>query len=253
MIRAHTSMLVVLALGLLLAVALPAAASGEGSTGTLQVKDTLDMAPWQTVDCPPGTTGANPQCYAITGNGVVRGLGQTTESYAYSIDDSQASETNARFTATITVPDQGTVNVSAVTPQPFCTCGDADLAYTITGGTGVYAGASGSGTTTFTVISRRAYWVGTLSVPGYTFDTTPPVFSGAKAKTVRAPRHAKRMRVKYTVTATDAVSGSVPAICKPRSGSRFKIGRTTVTCTATDAVANTATTGFPITVKRRQH
>jgi hypothetical protein len=251
-IRARTSRLVVLALGLVLAIALPAAASGEGSAGTLQVNDTLDMAPWQTVNCPAGTTGANPQCFAITGNGVVPGLGQTTESYSYSIDDSKASQTKSRFKATISVAGKGTFKVSAATPQPFCTCGDANLAYTITGGTGVFAGASGSGTTTFTVISRHAYWVGTLSVPGYTFDTTPPVFSGAKAKTVKAPKRAKRVRVRYTVTATDAVSGSVPATCKPKSGSKFKIGRTTVTCTATDAVANTATVHFPITVKKRR-
>jgi hypothetical protein len=249
-ILAHTSRLVVLALGLVLAVALPVAASGGGSPGTLQVRETFGMAPWQTVNCPAGTEGANPQCYAITGDGVVPGLGQTTESYSYSIDDTKASQTKTRFTATITVPNQGTISVSGVTPQPICTCGDANMAYTVTGGTGVYAGASGSGTTTFT-ITRDAYWVGVVSVPGYTFDTTPPVFSGAKAKTVKAPKHAKRVVVKYAVTATDAVSGSVPAACKPKSSSKFKIGRTTVTCTATDAVDNTATVYFQITVKQR--
>jgi hypothetical protein len=249
-IRARKSRLV-LALGLVLAAAVPAAASGGGSPGSLQIQQDINVAPWQHVDCPAGTTGANPYCYTIAGSGVVPGLGQTTESYAYVIDNYMASSTMTHLTATITVPDQGTVTVSGPSNSPVCNCGDSTIAWTVTDGTGVYANASGSGTTSLTALGKATHWVGTVSVPGYTFDTTPPVISGAKAMTVRAPKHAKRVAVKYTVTASDPGAGSVPVTCKPHSGSRFKIGRTTVTCTATDAVANTATAHFPVTVKRR--
>jgi hypothetical protein len=42
----------------------------------------------------------------------------------------------------------------------------------------------------------------------------------------------------------------VPVVCTPASGSRFKIGRTTVHCAATDSSDNPTTANFVITVKR---
>jgi hypothetical protein len=45
---------------------------------------------------------------------------------------------------------------------------------------------------------------------------------------VRAPKRAKRVRVRYSVTAQDAVDGSLPAVCTPRSGTFFRVGRTKV-------------------------
>jgi hypothetical protein len=82
------------------------------------------------------------------------------------------------------------------------------------------------------------------------FDRTPPILSGGSSKTVVAPRNAKAVRVTYKVRARDAGHGSVAVICKPRSGSSFKLGRTRVTCSATDASGNKATARFTITVKR---
>ena len=43
----------------------------------------------------------------------------------------------------------------------------------------------------------------------------------------------------------------MPAVCRPKSGSRFKIGKTTVRCEATDSSANVAKASFTVTVKRR--
>lgn len=98
--------------------------------------------------------------------------------------------------------------------------------------------------------TTRDEWTGSLSVPGFEFDVTPPVLSGARSRTVRAPKNAKRFRVAYAVTARDAVDGVVPVACKPRSGSRFKLGRTLVRCLATDSSANSASKSFAITVKK---
>jgi hypothetical protein len=95
-------------------------------------------------------------------------------------------------------------------------------------------------------------WAGSLVVPGVEFDLTPPALKGAVPRTIRAPKGVKRVRVRYAVTARDDVDGRVPVVCKPRSGSRFAIGRTTVTCSATDSSANTATRKFTVTVKRRR-
>lgn len=248
MIRGRTSSILVLAIGLIFAAIVPAAAIGDGSAGTLHINQDLATKPWQRADCPSGTPGASPICYTITGSSVVPGLGETTEGYSYIIEDSTANSTPAQLGATITAPE-GTFSLSATDPTA-CGCGDSTLAYTITGGTGAYAGASGSGTISFVTLHPNVYWSGTLNAPDSTFDTSPPVID-AKSKTVRAPKHAERVRVKYTVTAEDAGSGTVPVTCKPRSGSRFKIGRTTVRCSAIDAVGNTATAHFRITVKRR--
>src|SRR5262249_26932247 len=49
-------------------------------------------------------------------------------------------------------------------------------------------------------------------------------------------------------TATDAVDGTVAVSCAPVSGSTFPLGVTTVTCSATDAAHNSASTTFTVTV-----
>jgi len=48
------------------------------------------------------------------------------------------------------------------------------------------------------------------------------------------------------------VDGAVAVSCRPASGSRFKIGRTNVTCSAADKTGNTATARFTVTVKRKR-
>ena len=90
-------------------------------------------------------------------------------------------------------------------------------------------------------------------MPGLDFDTTRPTFTGATNKTARAAKGAKTSRVRFTVTAHDDKDVAVPvARCTPRSGSRFRIGRTKVTCEATDSSGNAARTTFVVTVKRRR-
>ncbi|MFF2007862.1 HYR domain-containing protein [Streptomyces sp. NPDC058195] len=48
-------------------------------------------------------------------------------------------------------------------------------------------------------------------------------------------------RVTYTATAEDTTDGTLPVTCTPASGSLFPVGRTAVTCTATDSAGNTGT------------
>ena len=89
------------------------------------------------------------------------------------------------------------------------------------------------------------------SIGGLEFDTTAPVLHGARNKLVAAPRGAKRALVRYALTAKDDVDGAVPVSCRPKSGSRFRIGRTRVSCSATDSSANTGTASFAVLVKPR--
>lgn len=124
-------------------------------------------------------------------------------------------------------------------------------------GSGTYARTTGSVTFNTSVFLRdsrssRDTWTGTLAVAGVDFDLTLPTFSGAVAKTARAPKGSKRVRVRYSVSALDAADGSVPVLCEPRSGSFFKLGRTSVTCTATDTSGNTRGARFTVTVTRRR-
>ena len=75
------------------------------------------------------------------------------------------------------------------------------------------------------------------------FEQTPG--RGTKAK-----KGTKNARVVFTVTGQDDKDGAVATACTPRSGSRFKVGRTRVRCSATDSSGNQATASFAVTVKR---
>jgi hypothetical protein len=132
-------------------------------------------------------------------------------------------------------------------------------AFTITGGTGIFGNASGTGAVervlgAATSTGRAGFetWKGTLVVPGLEFDVTAPTLSGAVGKTVRAPRGAKSVRVRFTVTASDDADGPLPVTCRPRSGSRFKLGNTRVTCSATDKSGNTSAAKFIVTIGARR-
>jgi hypothetical protein len=131
--------------------------------------------------------------------------------------------------------------------------------FSVTGGTGSYAGAYGSGTLTpilgaLGVNGRygRMTVTGTLEVPGLEFDLTKPVLTGATNKTVKARKGAKSARVSFRVTAQDDRDGAVPVSCSPRSGFAFPVGKTRVDCATSDASANIVKASFTVTVKRRR-
>jgi hypothetical protein len=91
---------------------------------------------------------------------------------------------------------------------------------------------------------------GVLDGIGLALDTSAPELSGARNVTVKAPRGKKRARAYFFVRATDAVDGAVPVACTRRSGSFFNLGRTKVSCSATDSSANRRTASFIVIVKR---
>jgi hypothetical protein len=249
-----------------LATALAAAATVQVASGVAKTGAAIGSLTFEAVlgmtstvgPCPPGSPPGADLCAARTGSGAVRGLGEVSETYTFFV---QEGDCDRVFEATAHLAVRGKGELQLAVDQYRGECIESALnlsrAFTITGGSGVYAGASGGGT-----VSHRASptpsgsagsdtWTGTLNVPGLEFDVTPPTLSGAVNKTVRARRGSKRVRVTYRVTARDAVDGSVPVSCQPRSGSRFKIGRAVVKCSATDTSANTKARRFRVTVKRR--
>ena len=235
-----------------------ASASASSAAGTLDLQGVLSMVSMDAL-CPPGMS-ASTSCHTRTARGGVSGLGDVTQTYMFNGDPTPCAGTVKilGYTTSFKVGGKGEIQF-AVADAPDCLVDTAALtatqAFTVTGGTGIYAGASGSGR-----IERAASftgggatgsdtWIGTLVVPGVEFDLIPPALSGATSKTVRAPKGAKRVRVTYRVTAGDDVDGSVHATCEPRSGSRFPIGRTVVRCFASDSSANTTNASFRVTVR----
>ena len=237
--------------------------SGQSATvsaaGTLELRASLRLVS-NLGACPPGVTGD--ACAQRTGEGVVSGLGRVTETYTWSYrmgPPTCPAELGKPLATTgrLVVAGKGEIHFAladgarCIEQEPLR---NEPQGFTITGGTGTYRQASGTGTFDRAVAAGRGteMWIGTLIVPGLEFDLDPPALSGATSKTVRAPKVAKRVRVAYNVTASDVVDGRVPAACAPRSGSRFPIGRTVVRCSATDSSANTSTASFTVTVRPRR-
>ena len=93
---------------------------------------------------------------------------------------------------------------------------------------------------TCTATDSFASTIGTF--PVLVTDTVGPVL------TVPADIVTNNPVVTFTVTAVDAISGSVTPICSPASGSTFPNGTTFVTCTAEDTHANTTSATFRVSV-----
>ncbi len=246
------------------AVLLAAVRADADSLGTLGLHGTLKIN-FIGVACPPGSP-ATTGCYSqvSVGDGNIPGLGKVTTSYVLVYDDFGSSCERIHAQIPLVVAGKGEVDMATrstacysphlagANPSPEVPPSE----FTITGGKGRYAGASGSGTLEYVGHEtapgagfNNVTWTGTLDVPGLAFDTTPPQITGATAKTAKT-RAAKGARVNYSVSAVDATDGAVAATCLPKSGGRFRIGRKTVTCTAVDGSGNTATARFVITVKR---
>jgi hypothetical protein len=199
-------------------------------------------------------------CAARTISGRFPGLGVVTGAYEFFVKFGSpycAANLGKALTYPIrvTVASKGEIHVAVDEGA----CVDAESirtqtqTFTITGGTGVYAGAAGSGSLARALdqnLSGKETWTGTFTAPALEFDLTAPTLAGTTSRSVRARKGAKTARVAFTVTAMDDRDGTLPVTCDSKSGSKFRLGRTRVTCSATDTSANSATASFTITVKK---
>jgi hypothetical protein len=216
-------------------------------------------------DCPSGYP-SSAECHSRPAGPVaVPGLGFVSQSYVAAVDLAPAgcpaaTQKILSYPSRLIVKDRGQISIAVAASS---TCADAGVpllsvaqSFTLTGGTGDFSGASGSG-----VVSRTHAgccpgfgtdnWNGTITAPGLVVDLTPPTINGAHDRVVHAPAAAGRIRVKYKVTARDAIDGALRPTCRPRSGSRFRVGlRTTVRCSVSDRSANLTRTRFRITIRR---
>lgn len=241
-----------------------AAADGsQAATGTLNMSASLRLVS-VLGPCPPGVDAS--ACSERTSTGLFSGLGQVTGRYTFRMDVGPPTCANGwgkarAYPVRFAVASKGEIHFELAAAAQ-CLNEEQEFAaraptqtFTVTGGSGIYAGASGTGTvmrtlgTTATGAVGTETWTGTLTVAGLEFDVTQPTLAGATNKSVRAKKGAKSARVTFRVTARDATDGVVPIACNPRSGSRFQLGGTRVTCEATDSSGNTAAAAFRVTVR----
>lgn len=80
-------------------------------------------------------------------------------------------------------------------------------------------------------------------------DTTPPLLVGTPGDQALTTSDPAGAILDYALPTASDVVDPVPSVgCSPGSGTAVGPGTTTVTCTATDATGNTATTSFDVTV-----
>jgi hypothetical protein len=80
-------------------------------------------------------------------------------------------------------------------------------------------------------------------------DTTAPVLTLPEDDVIVEATGPAGAVVTFVATALDDVDGPVDVTCAPVSGSTFRLGDTTVNCSATDATGNEATGSFVVTVE----
>jgi hypothetical protein len=262
--RFHAGWVVLTTASVTLATLAAAPGWSQPAASQLDLRTSLEVVLDRDVPCPPGSPAAL-VCPAGTGEGVVIGLGAVTETFTVLLHTGppfcpEGTTKRLGYPARWSVASKGEIHF-AVAESAQCfgefDLGSSTLAFTVTGGTGIYTGASGSGTVSqvATPSSDGKFrgvreWNGTLSVPGFDFDLTPPTLTGVANRTAKAKKGARGARVTFRVAARDDRDGALPVTCAPKSGSRFRIGRTRVVCSATDTSANRRAAAFWVTVKR---
>ena len=165
-------------------------------------------------ECPSGVSAS--VCSRRTSTGPSAGLGQVTGTYTFLLDQGSPSCAEGlgragAYPVRFSIASKGEIHFQLAAGAE-CVNEDENSAarqqtqtFTVTGGTGIYAGASGTGTVKrqlgSTPCSGGETWTGTLTVPGLEFDLTRPTLAGATNKTVRARKGAKSARVAFKVTA----------------------------------------------------
>ena len=225
----------------------------------------VPVARCNVTDKEDGNSSFDASLTAITGTRAAEGLGSQTASCDYT-DTANGGGLNAKASATYTIVDTSkplvTVDApdpveatNALTPVEFSASAydavDGVRPVTCkTAGSAVYASGDGFpvGTTTLSCSATdKAGNTGTSDLFDVVVsDTTAPEVStpanilvGNDAATV----------VYEDATATDLVDGTIAASCLPASGTKFALGTTTVTCSATDKAGNKGTATFTVEVQ----
>ena len=227
-----------------MALACLAAASAVATAGALTFNGTLTFL---------GGPSCNDPCseFSMQGHGVIRGLGAVRYSGTGLTDSTPPACGKSAEQLTVTISGKGTFaldgTVEGCTTPTSATLNRTTTVFRVSGGTDKLQGITGSVTFDSNGVAVTA--TGNLAAPSFTFDLAPPKFIGAVSHTAKALTSAGA-RVRFSVSAVDAVDGALKASCDHRSGSVFRVGSTRVTCSATDSSANAGRVTFIVKVTR---
>jgi hypothetical protein len=184
----------------------------------------------------------------------------TTTVTCTATDTASGEQTSQTFTVTVRDTTPPTVDVPTGITTEATWPGGAVVVYPASASDSVDGSrpvgcspAAGSmfalGTTTVTCTasdSRGNTGSSTFSVTVQ--DTTPPSVTVPPSITAEATG-ARGAVARFSASASDLVDPTPTLRCVPRSGSRFPVGTTTVTCFATDDSGNAADDSFTVTVE----
>ena len=138
-----------------LATALAAAATVQVASGVAKTGAAMGSLTFEAVlrmtstpgPCPPGSPPDADLCAARTGSGAVRGLGEVSETYTFFVQEGDCDRV-FETTVRLEVAGKGELQLAVDRYRGECISSSLNLsrAFTITGGSGIYAGASGGGT-----------------------------------------------------------------------------------------------------------
>ena len=151
-------------------------------------------------------------------------------------------------TGTPTIALSATDGGSGVASITYSTTGAVTTAPTVVDGALAEFSIGADGVTEVTY--QAADVAGNVSSPQLLTirrDTVAPLLVGLADITVAAP-DGTGAQVTFQVGAQDALTPAPAVSCDRLSGSTFPVGRTQVSCRATDAAGNAATGGFTVTV-----
>jgi len=234
------------------------------SSGASYEFGNVPVARCDVTDKEDGESSFDASLSAITGPRAAEGLGSQTASCNY--DDSGDPSLNAKASATYTIVDTSkplvTVDAPApaeatdrLTPVTFAASafdavdGNRPVTCKTSGGT-VYASGDSFPVGTTTLVCSATDKAGNTG----TSDPFNVVVTDTTAPVVTTPANVvvgnDAANVTYAnATAIDLVDGSINASCTPASGTKFALGTTRVTCTATDAAGNTGQNTFTVEVQ----
>lgn len=220
-------------------------AAGAAAAFSASAHDVVDGAVDVTCDPASGST------FALGATTVIcdatDGAGNTgTDSFTVTVKDTtapvvtvpadRAAEATGATGAKVAYGDVSAVDVVDGPLDPSCTKA-SDTTFPL-------------GTTTVTCTATDAAGnVGTASFVVEVVDTTKPEVRTSE-NLVAAAESSTGATVSYSAaSASDVVDGTVPVSCSPASGTRFPLGITEVSCTATDKAGNTGKAAFTVKVQ----
>jgi X-Pro dipeptidyl-peptidase len=219
-----------------------AAGPVTGVSFSPSASDNLDDSP--VVSCAPASGAAFP-VGTTTVSCTATDLSGNTSSGSFAVTVVDTTAPKLTLPAPVTVEATGPSGVAVTYAASASDLVDASPAVACSAGSG---STFALGATTVTCTAKDA--AGNTASGSFTVtvaDTTSPKLTGLRPITVNATS-AKGVKVTFRATAADTVDTTPLVSCKPASGAVFKIGRTLVSCSATDDAANTTTSRFTIVV-----